>query len=98
MQTNKTQTYYDKAIITDEVNGMRCEIQYNPNFNKGLSGIAYRNTIGWIPGMNTLGSNSKSSRPARSDDIEIKIYKDGDNTNPVSEGHGSWLSHLILDE
>jgi hypothetical protein len=48
--------------------------------------------------MNTLGTNSKSSRPARSDDIEIKIYQDDDLKEILCEGHGSWLSHLILDD
>ena len=98
LKTNKTQIFYDKAIIQDELNGMRCEIQYNPSFNKGLSGTAYRYTLGWIPRMNNLGKNEKGSRSARSDDIDIKIYESRDSTEPICEGHGSWLSHLIIDD
>jgi hypothetical protein len=47
--------------------------------------------------MNNLGKNTKSSRTARSDDIEIKFYKDDETKEPMMEGHGSWLSHLIID-
>ena len=46
--------------------------------------------------MNSLGKNAKSSRPARSDDIELKFYNE-ESTEPIFEGHGSWLSHLIID-
>ena len=48
--------------------------------------------------MNSLGKNAKSSRPARSDDIELKFYNDDQSTDPIFEGHGSWLSHLIIDD
>ena len=48
--------------------------------------------------MNSLGKNAKSSRPARSDDIELKFYNDDESTDPIFEGHGSWLSHLIIDD
>lgn len=77
---------------------MRCEVQYNPNFNQGLSGMAYRNTFGWLPGMNNLGQNSKAQRTARADDIDIKIFENDDAKEPICEGHGSWLSHLIIDD
>ena len=60
--------------------------------------MAYRNTLGWLPGMNNLGQNAKGKRTARADDIDIKIYESDDATEPVSEGHGSWLSHMIIDE
>ena len=48
--------------------------------------------------MNTLGKNAKGSRTARADDIDIKIYESEDAKDPISEGHGSWLSHMIIDE
>lgn len=68
-----------------------------------MSGIAYRNTFGWLPGMNSLGTNKTQNRPARADDITVEILKrSGTNKKSkpeiVSKGHGSWLSHLILDD
>ena len=40
--------------------------------------MAYRNTFGWLPGMNNLGQNAKAQRTARADDIEIKIFNEDD--------------------
>jgi len=60
--------------------------------------MAYRNTLGWLPGMNNLGQNAKAQRTARADDIEIKIFNEDDPSKLLSEGHGSWLSHMVLDE
>jgi hypothetical protein len=34
-----------------------------------MSGVGYRLTLGWIPGMNDLGKNKYQERNARSDDI-----------------------------
>ena len=96
MKTNKVQVYYKKGRIIDTVNGLEGEIVYNPNFNAGVSGIGYRYTVGWLPGMNTLGQNKKQQRPARADDIDIKIFDK--NKKVVCEGYGSRLSHLILGE
>jgi hypothetical protein len=96
MKTEKVQVYYKKGKITDLVNGIVGEIIYNPSFNAGASGTAYRYTVGWLPGMNTLGKNKKSERTARADDIELKIYNQ--NKEIVCEGIGCWLSHLIIGE
>ena len=96
LKTEKIQVYYKKGKITDLVNGIVGEISYNPNFNAGASGTAYRYTVGWLPGMNTLGKNKKSERKARSDDFDIKIYNSENKV--LSEGYGCWLSHLIIDE
>ena len=77
---------------------MECEIHYNPNYNTGASGTAYRYTLGWLPGMNSLGHNSKAGRESRGDDFHIYIYKkDGDKRELVSEGQGSWLSYIEID-
>ena len=76
IKSDKVQVYYKKGKITDLVNGLVGEITYNPSFNAGASGTAYRYTVGWLPGMNTLGKNKKTERPARADDIDIKIYND----------------------
>jgi hypothetical protein len=76
---------------------MRCEIHYNPNYQQGAKATAYRYTVGWLAG-NQLGNNDKANRTARSDDVDIKIFENDEATEPVSEGHGSWLSHLIIDE
>lgn len=76
MKTDKVQVYYKKGKIIDLVNGFVGEITYNPSFNAGASGTAYRYTVGWLPGMNTLGKNKKTERTARADDIDIKIYND----------------------
>ena len=84
LKTEKIQVYYKKGKITDMVNGIVGEISYNPNFNAGASGTAYRYTVGWLPGMNTLGKNKKSERKARSDDFDIKIYSSKNEV--VSEG------------
>ena len=46
--------------------------------------------------MNSLGQNKNVQRPARADDIDIKIF-DSDK-KVASEGYGSWLSHLIISE
>jgi hypothetical protein len=37
-------------------------------------GIGYRYTAGWLPGMNTMGQNKNAQRPARADDMDIKIF------------------------
>ena len=67
----------------------------------------YRNTIGWIPGMNGLGKNKskdQGSRDARSDDftVEIKQAAEGTTGKPTSKtigsGSGSWLSHLMINK
>lgn len=96
MKTNKVQVYYKKARIEDLKNGLVAEITYNPNFNASTLGIGYRYTVGWLPGMNTLGQNKNAHRPARADDVEIKIF-DKDQKVAV-EGYGSWLSHLIISD
>jgi hypothetical protein len=71
-------------------------------------GVANRYTVGWF--KNTLGHNHKTNRPARGDDIDIKIIKrknkestanpnvleDGDEI--VAEGDGSWLSYVKIDD
>lgn len=65
--------YYKKAIIQDTTNGITCEIQFNPNFNTSIKGIAVRNTVGLLPWFGGLGKNKKTQRPARVDDIELII-------------------------
>lgn len=65
--------YYDNISFMDEENGIEGVIHYNPNFNKGLTGIAYRNTFGWLPGMNGLGQNKDQGRVARADDVNVEI-------------------------
>lgn len=40
--------------------------------------MAYRNTLGWLPGMNNLGQNAKANRTARADDIDIKFFENDD--------------------
>jgi hypothetical protein len=72
------------------------EITYNPNFNASYLGTGYRYTIGWIPGMNSLGKNQRDNRAARADDIDIKILDSSNNV--VEGGHGCWLSHLIIGD
>jgi hypothetical protein len=63
-----------------------------------MSGTLFRNTLGWIPGLNSLGNNAKSNRPARSDDVHLEIFKNADTKKTLAvEGHGSWLSHLEID-
>ena len=52
---------------------MTAEITFNPNFNLSAGGKVYRNTIGWLPGMNGLGKNKTTKRSARGDDIDVKI-------------------------
>ena len=96
--STKIYKYYDEAIIIDEANGLKGMIKYNPSFNKSVGAIAYRQTIGWIPGMNGLGNSKSANRAARADDISIEILKkDGKKDKVVSSGHGSWLSHIIID-
>ena len=53
----------------DKKNDLEGIIKYNPNFNQGITGMAYRNTFGWIPCMNTLGNNKELGRPASADDV-----------------------------
>lgn len=53
----KKAVYYDSITFEDKKNNIRAVISYNPSFNRSLSGIAYRNTLGWLPGMNGLGQN-----------------------------------------
>ena len=48
--------------------------------------------------MNNLGHNAKAQRTARADDIDIKIFENDDATEPIAEGHGSWMSHLIIED
>lgn len=48
--------------------------------------------------MNGLGKNKVQNRLARSDDIQIKVYKLNKTNDVICEGAGSWLSHLIIDE
>lgn len=101
-QTKKA-VYYDNITFQDSENQIEAIIKYNPNFNQGVTGIAYRNTFGWLPGMNGLGQNKNQGRPARADDISVEISKttgEDKKSKPeiVSKGHGSWLSHLILDD
>ena len=74
-KNDKTQVYYKKAVISDIINDIVGEVTYNPSFNASLMGTGYRYTVGWIPGMNSLGHNKKSERKARADDIEIKILE-----------------------
>jgi hypothetical protein len=96
MNVRRTQVYYKQGVIHDTVNNLRAIITYNPNFNAGVSGIGYRYTLGWLPGMNTLGTCKNQQRPARADDLEIE-FKDASGEVKV-KGHGNWLSYLILDE
>lgn len=77
-------------------------LSYNPSFNRSLSGIAYRNTLGWLPGMNGLGQNKEQGRAARADDVSVEVFRFDKETGKVvgeavARGHGSWLSHLIVD-
>lgn len=69
----KKAVFYDNVVIEDATNNIEGIIKYNPNFNSGLSGVAYRHTLGWLPGMNGLGQNKESGRPARADDVQIEI-------------------------
>ena len=55
----KRVVYYESMTILDEENEIEALITYNPTFNKGITGIAYRNTFGWLPGMNGLGQNKE---------------------------------------
>lgn len=94
--------FYDDVVISDKKNRIEAVVKYNPNFNRGYSGIAYRNTLGWIPGMNGLGQNKDQGRPARADDISIEIShkpgkKQGGKPEVRAKGYGSWLSHVIID-
>lgn len=64
-----------------------------------MSGTLYRHTLGWIPGLNNLGTNSKADRPARSDDIHLEIFTNADTKKTLAcEGNGSWLSHIEIDK
>ena len=81
--STKIYKYYDEAIIIDEANGLKGVIKYNPSFNKSVGAIAYRQTIGWIPGMNGLGNSKSANRPARADDISIEIL----NIQPTNDIH-----------
>ena len=49
--------------------------------------------------MNGLGNNKEQNRPARADDITVEISKTNSKNKKevLSTGHGSWLSHLIID-
>jgi len=67
----KVELFYDTQLITDEVNGLVGEIKYNPNFDKSVSGVANRWTVGWF--SSTLGINEKTKRPARGDDVHVRI-------------------------
>lgn len=51
---------YEKATIEDLSMGMTCEIQFNPKFDTSYKGMAFRNTVGWIPGFGGLGKNKKT--------------------------------------
>lgn len=96
--SSKRQVFYDKSVIIDKKNNIECEIHYNPNFNTGASGTAYRYTVGWLPGMNGLGLNEKAGRESRGDDFHIFIYEvNGEEKKLVSEGQGSWLSYIEID-
>lgn len=106
--TNKRHCFYKKCSIQDVKNQMTAEISFNPNFNSGVGGAVYRNTIGWIPGMNGLGKNkskNQGSRDARGDDFAVtirqiiaKIEKSGKGIEKtIATGSGSWLSHLIIN-
>ena len=60
-----------------------------------MSGTLWRNTVGWIPGLNGLGKNAKAKREARSDDVHVEIFTNADTKKKLAcEGNGSWLSHL----
>lgn len=98
----KKAVFYDNVVIQDEINNIEGIIKYNPNFNQGLSGVAYRHTFGWLPGMNGLGQNKDQGRTARADDVLIEINsRDLSNKKSKPElkakGFGSWLSHLIIE-
>ena len=77
---------------------MRCH--YNPSFTNTYKGTAYRWTIGWATGGGKdLGKNSHEDRPARGDDFLMEIYRQvGDEKIVISSGHGSWLSHFVIDD
>ena len=67
-----------------------------------MSGTLYRNTFGWIPGLNHLGTNKEAGRPNRADDVSVEIiYHNRSNKRAKPEvkakGAGSWLSHLVVD-
>lgn len=101
MSVTKTQIYYQYGRIRDINNGMLGEVHYNPAFDSSYYGMASRYTVGWF--KSGLGTNEKAERPARADDIDVSIKKLSDPTNMESfegeqlcDGHGSWLSHLII--
>ena len=73
LEKKKVHVYYKTAYIKDLTNNLTAEITFNPNFNLSAGGALYRNTIGWLPGMNGLGKNKTTKRTARADDIDIKI-------------------------
>jgi hypothetical protein len=108
MTSQKVQLYYDYHIVKDITNGIHAEVKYNPNFDKSWKGVASRYTVGWF--KNTLGHNHKTNRPARGDDVIVKIIKRADKNYSgkpdvleqgdelVAEGDGSWLSYLKIDD
>lgn len=73
MTSNRTQLYYNIAMIKDLTNGIEAEMKYNPNFDSSYKGVVGRYTVGWF--SSTLGTNHKTKRPARGDDIDIKIIR-----------------------
>lgn len=89
-------------------NGIHAEVKYNPNFDSSAKGVLGRYTVGWF--KSTLGHNHKANRPARADDLDIKIIKRANKDSKgdpnvlekgdevLAEGDGSWLSYLQIDD
>ena len=108
MSTNKKQVYYNFLIVKDVTNGIHAEVKYNPNFDSSMKGVMSRYTVGWF--KSTLGHNHKANRPARADDLDIKIIKRANKNSKadphvlekgdeiVAEGDGSWLSYVQIDD
>ena len=62
-----------------------------------MSGTLWRNTVGWIPGLNGLGKNAKAKREARSDDVHVEIFTNADTKKktPVKK-HNSPTFKLFI--
>lgn len=94
------QVFYDSATITEATQKIRANIKFNPSFENTYSGMLSR-TASWIGGGKKDKVNKITNRVGRVDDLIVSVYKykekPTETTDLQYEGHGSWLSHLIID-
>ena len=77
-------------------NGLTANIKFYPEFDNTYKGVVNR-TFNWLSFglLQDKSNNPITGRPNRADDVIIQVYKEDEE---LYNGHGSWLSHLIIDE